>query len=126
MDYDFYPEERPRRRVASGMLLVLAVLVGWLSLADGPARAMSTTTVSAAAYTYDAPTVARVDIHAFRAADASPFQRSGSREGTASPQVGDLGRLRPPLLEVLPQTPSTMRWLVFVLRGRRVRLRLGL
>jgi hypothetical protein len=51
MDYDFNPEERPRRRAASGLFLVLAVLVGWLSLADGPARALSTTTVSAAIFT---------------------------------------------------------------------------
>lgn len=87
MDYDFNPEERPRRRAASGLLLVLAVLVGWLSLADGPARTMSTTTVSAAIFTYDAPTVARVGVHAFGAVDVSPAQLSVTQEGSATPSV---------------------------------------
>lgn len=85
MDYDFNPEERQRRRAASGLLLVLAVLVGWLSLADGPARTMSTTTVGSAIFTYDAPTVARVDVRAFGAADASPAQLSAAQEQSAPP-----------------------------------------
>jgi hypothetical protein len=87
MDYDFNPEERPRRRAASGLFLVLAVLVGWLSLADGPARALSTTTVSAAIFTYDTPAIARLDAQEFGAADASPAQLGVAPEGSASPAV---------------------------------------
>jgi hypothetical protein len=87
MDCVFNTEERLRRRAASGLLLVLAVLVGWLSLADGPARAMSTTTVSAAIFTYDFPAVARVDAHELVAAEASPTQLSEVRKESASPSV---------------------------------------
>ena len=87
MDCVFNTEERLRRRAASGLLLVLAVLVGWLSLADGPARAMSTTTVSAAIFTYDFPAVARVDAHELVAAEASPTQLSEVRMESASPSV---------------------------------------
>lgn len=87
MDYDFNPEEHPRRRAASGLLVVLAVLVGSFSLANGPARAMSTPSVSAAIFAYDVPTIASVGVHEIEAAEVSPAQLSVAQEGSASPAV---------------------------------------
>lgn len=84
MDYDFNPEERRRRCAPSGLLLVLAVLVGWLSVTDGPARAVSTTSARAATFTYDAPTVARGHSHEARDAEVSPAQSEGSSQVSVS------------------------------------------
>lgn len=64
------------RRLLTALLFVLLGLVG-----------APTTTAAAAAYTYDASAFARVDVHEFGRAGASPTQFSGSREGSASPSV---------------------------------------
>ena len=62
------------RRLLTALLFVL------LGLVDAP-----TTTASAAAYTYDVPTITRVGVPAIGAAEASPPQRSVAQEGFAAP-----------------------------------------
>ena len=64
----------------------LVGLVATVTLIALPAVG-ATTTVSAATFTYDAPTISRVDVHASGAADAESAQLRGSREGFASPPV---------------------------------------
>lgn len=77
MGYDFKPEGHRGRGATSALRLVLALLVGWFFVAGGPARAMSTTTVSAATYTYDAPAAVRAGAQPFTPATATSTQLSG-------------------------------------------------
>lgn len=49
-----------------------------------------TTTASAASFTYDVPTVARVEVHEFDA-PANPGRFSDARAGSASPSVEGRG-----------------------------------
>ena len=51
----------------------------------------TTTTASAASYTYDAPAFARFDAHASGLAEAGRGTRVGLREGSASPSAEGLG-----------------------------------
>lgn len=64
------------RHLIQALLAVCAVLAGF--------SVTSTTALATPTFTYDARTVARVDIHAVGAADASPAQLSVAREGSAS------------------------------------------
>lgn len=61
------------RRLLTALLLVLLGLVG-----------ASTTTASAAACTYDAPTITRVDVQTSEVRGVESRQVTGSREGSAS------------------------------------------
>jgi hypothetical protein len=67
-----------------------AVLVGVLAMLT-VAGIPPTTTASAAIFTYDASTFARVDVHEFEAAGAGPAHLSGSRERSASPPAAARG-----------------------------------
>ncbi len=63
------------------LFLVFMVMPSVAFLAVGTAAA------DAATFTYDAPAIARVDVHASAVADAESAQLRGSREGFASPAV---------------------------------------
>lgn len=54
----------------------------------------TTTTVSAATFTYDAPTIARVDVHAIDGVGVGPAQFTGSRHESASPSAEGRGASR--------------------------------
>ena len=73
------------QRLLTALLFVLLGLVG-----------APTTTASAAAYTYDVPTITRVGVPAIGAAEASPPQRSVVREGFAAPTSEASGSSTPP------------------------------
>ena len=64
------------RRLLTALLFVLLGLVG-----------LPTTTVSAAAFTYDVCAIARVDVHGLDATEASPAHFGVAREVPASPSV---------------------------------------
>ncbi len=51
----------------------------------------STTTANAATFSYDAPTISRVEVHELDVAPANPARLSGSREGSALPRVATRG-----------------------------------
>lgn len=60
-----------------------------------------TTTARASTYVYDAQSIGRVDTHRFEAADASPAQLSGSREGSELPPVAARGTSTTPFAPVV-------------------------
>jgi hypothetical protein len=61
-----------------------AVVLAFGLSAGGPALA-----VRAASYEYDAPIIARVDVHELDDAPASPAQLGDVREGSVSTSVND-------------------------------------
>ena len=73
------------------LALVLAALTALLGLPPG------TTTTTAATYSYDASTSARVDAHELEPAAASPAQLSDLPEGSASPSAAARGTSTTPL-----------------------------
>lgn len=78
----------------SRFVRLLVLVVALLGLAP-------TTTASAANFTYDAQTVARVDAHAFGVADASRAQLSGALEESASPVADARGTSTTPAVPFL-------------------------
>lgn len=78
----------------SRFVRLLILVVALLGLAP-------TTTASAANFTYDAQTVARVDAHAFGVADASRAQLSGALEESASPVADARGTSTTPAVPFL-------------------------
>ena len=67
-------------------------LVTWALVAATLGLALTgTTTVSAATYTYDVPTVARVDVRASGGTDSGSAQFTGTRDWSASPPVAARG-----------------------------------
>lgn len=72
-------EAQLRRRGTRRWLYVLIGVLGPLILA----AFLVTTTSSAATFTYDAPVVARVGVHQIGDVEATPFQLSVVREGSA-------------------------------------------
>jgi hypothetical protein len=75
----------------------------------------SASVLSAASFNYDAPTITRVDGHAFEVAEASPAVFSDVREGSASPSAEGRAPSTTPMTPVvateavddLEHTPST-------------------
>ena len=63
--------------------------------------AAATTATAAGVYKYDLPTIARVDVHEFEAADASSAQLGSSRERSASPSVDAQGTSTTPSTRVV-------------------------
>jgi hypothetical protein len=61
---------------------LLWILVALIGVAVAP-----TTTTSVVAYAYDAPAIARADVHEIDVADASSTQLGDTREGSASPST---------------------------------------
>jgi hypothetical protein len=78
-------------------LALLAVTIGMIVTV----AATPTTTVGAASFAYDGPTIARVDVREFEIAGASPAQLSGSREGSASPSAEGWGTSTTPAAPVV-------------------------
>ena len=79
-------------------VLLVAVL---LALGTG------TTPANAATFTYDVPTISRVEVHEFDDASASPARLSDVREGSASPPAEPSGAVTTPGSRLLPQTAAT-------------------
>ncbi len=105
MDYDFKLEGGCRRRAMPALLVVFAVLVWWLSMANSSALAVCTTTADSVADSYDVQSPERVVDDTFRAPEASPAQLSDVREESASPSVEDRGTsTTPPARSVATNT----------------------
>lgn len=76
-------------RVLARSVLLLVFLIAAFGLLG--AAFTGTTTVSAASYTYNGPTIARVDVHHVRGFGAAETQLRAAKEACASPSLGARG-----------------------------------
>jgi hypothetical protein len=83
----------PRVRLYRTVMVVVFLTVFGL-LAAAPA---GMTIASPATFTYDGPTIARLDVHLIDGADTRPTQPTGVREASAPPSVDGRGTSTTPL-----------------------------